>query len=167
MNKLTRLMRHLMTTTADGKRAFPAETLKVIQETIASGETRHRAEVRLIVEPALSMQALLDSVSSRDRARELFTLYRIWDTEENCGVLVYINLADHKVEIVADRAVGRVIRNEDWQAVCKTMTDGFARGEFHDSAIDGLSRLNALLAAHFPEDGAGGANQLSNLPLIL
>jgi uncharacterized membrane protein len=138
----------------------------MIQKTIAVGERMHRAEIRLIVEPALSLEDALAGMSARERARELFSQYGIWDTEENCGILVYINLADHKVEIVADRAVNRLLAAADWQAVCGTMTAGFARGEYRDSAIAGMQQLNDLLAREFPADGSR-PNQLSNRPLVL
>ncbi len=166
MKTLKRMIRHLATTTAAGRRAFPAATLQAIQAAIAEGETRHRAEVRLIVEPALSMQAALNGTSARERALELFAHYRIWDTEENCGVLVYINLADHKVEIVADRAIGRLISAREWQAICRTMTRGFAHGAFHDSVLAALDQMHALLQTHFPDDGSR-SNQLSDRPIVL
>lgn len=166
MNTLSRLWKHLTTTSAAGRRAFPAATLKAIEQAIADGETRHRAEVRMIVEPALSPQAVLQHISSRERARELFAHYRVWDTEENCGVLVYVNLADHKVEIVADRGVGRAIAAAEWQAVCRTMTQGFARGAYHDSVLAALDRLNRLLQERYPDDGSRG-NELSDKPVVL
>jgi uncharacterized membrane protein len=166
MRTLKRVIRHLHTTSAVGRRLFPEATLQAIEHAIAEGETRHRAEVRMIVEPALSVQAVLNGVSSRERARELFAHYRIWDTEENCGVLVYVNLADHKVEIVADRGVGRVIAAKDWEAVCRSMTQGFARGDFHGSVITALTQINALLQQHYPDDGSR-RNQLSDRPLVL
>lgn len=166
MKTLSRLLRHLSTTTAAGQRAFPPPTLKAIQDAIAKGETLHRAEVRLIIEPALALETVLNGTSARARAAELFSDYRIWDTEENCGVLIYINLADHKVEIITDRAVGRLIGAPDWQAVCRTMTEGFARGVFHDSVIAALDQVNALLQAHFPENGSS-PNQLPNQPILL
>jgi uncharacterized membrane protein len=166
MKTFSRMMRHLFTTTAMGQRAFPPSTLKAIQTAIVKGEALHRAEIRLIIEPALPIRAVLDGTSSRERARELFAHYRIWDTEENCGVLMYINLADHKVEIVADRSAGRALSAHDWQAVCRTMTKGFASGAFHDSVVTALDQLNALLQIHFPDDGSR-SNQLSNRPVIL
>lgn len=166
MNKLRRAWRHLFTTTADGRRAFPLESLEKIQQAIAAGEQLHRAEIRLIVEPALSLDDALEGLSARDRARELFSQYAVWDTEENCGILVYINLADHKVEIVADRAVNRLLSAPDWQAVCATMTQGYAQGDYHGSTIAGMEQLNALLAAQFPAEGTR-ANQLPDRPLVL
>ncbi|HVK94538.1 MAG TPA: TPM domain-containing protein [Noviherbaspirillum sp.] len=166
MSKFSRLIKHLLTTTAAGRRVFPETTLKAIEETIAAGETRHRAEVRMVVEPALGMQAVLNGIGARDRARELFSDYRVWDTEENCGVLVYVNLADHQVEIVADRGVGREIPAKDWEKICRTMTKGFAQGVYHDSVLAALGELNQLLEQHYPDDGTT-RNQLSNRPVVL
>lgn len=166
MKTLSRLIRHVGTTNAVGRRAFPVATLKAIEEAITEGERRHRAEVRVIIEPALGAQAVLRGMTPRDRARELFAHYGIWDTEENCGVLVYIDLADHQVEIVADRGVGRVIGAKEWHAVCRIMTQGFARGAYHDSVLAALSELNALLQQHYPDDGSK-RNQLSNKPVML
>ena len=166
MKTFSRLIRHFCTTTATGRRAFPASTLKAIEEAIAEGEKHHRAEVRVIVEPALNTQSVLNGMTPRERARELFAQYGVWDTEENCGVLVYVNLADHQVEIVADRGIGRVIAAQDWQAVCRTMTQGFARGDYHNSTLAALAQINALLEEHYPDDGST-RNQLSDQPVML
>jgi uncharacterized membrane protein YgcG len=166
MNKLSRALRHLTTTRYSGKKAFPCATLGAIQQAIAAGESVHRAEIRLIVEPSLEFSAIVAGLSSRARAHELFSQYRIWDTEENCGILIYIDLADHQVEIVADRGISRLIPQHHWHAVCKTMTSGFAKGEYHDSVIAGIRQLNAALQEHFPDNGAQ-ANQLSNKPILL
>ncbi|HYD95059.1 MAG TPA: TPM domain-containing protein [Noviherbaspirillum sp.] len=166
MATISRLFRHLFTTTAAGRRAFPESTLKAVEEAIAEGEKLHRAEVRFIIEPSLSPLAVLNGMPARARARELFAQYEVWDTDENCGVLVYINLADHQVEIVADRGVGRLIAAQDWQAVCRTMTQGFARGDYHNSVLAALAQLNALLQEHYPDDGSV-RNQLVDKPMLL
>ncbi|HEY8607377.1 MAG TPA: TPM domain-containing protein [Noviherbaspirillum sp.] len=166
MSTLARMWRHLWMTSAAGRRAFPEETLKAIEAAIAEGETRHRAELRLVIEPGLDLQAVLNGMTARDRARELFAQYGVWDTEENCGVLVYINLADHQVEIVADRGVGKTVPAADWQHACRTMTQGFARGDYHHSTLAALAELNALLQRHYPDDGSL-RNQLSDRPVML
>ena len=166
MKTFNRLLRHLFSTGRAGRRAFPPATLQAIETAIAEGEKRHRAELRLIIEPALDLQDVLNGMSTRDRARELFAQYGVWDTEENCGVLVYINLADHQVEIVADRGVGRVVPAAEWQHACRTMTSGFARGDYHGSTLAALSELNALLQRHYPDDGST-RNQLADKPVML
>ncbi len=170
MNKFSRALRHLSTTRYSGKKAFPCATLTAIQQTIAEGESLHRAEIRLIVEPSLELSAILAGVSSRQRAHELFSQYQIWDTEENAGILIYIELADHQVEIIADRGIARLVPPADWCAVCKTMTDGFAQGNYHDSVLNGLQQMNTLLHKYFPEGESSQspqANQLPNHPILL
>lgn len=166
MNTFTRLIRHMSATAAAGRRAFPSATLRLIEQAIAEGETLHRAEVRLIVEPSLTAGEVLRRTTSRERALALFAQYGIWDTEENSGVLVYINLADHKVEIVTDRGIGKKVQAEEWRALCQDMTSGFRRGVFLESTLAALAKINALLQQHFPDDGSL-ANQLPNRPLML
>ncbi|TWC67515.1 TPM domain-containing protein [Herbaspirillum sp. SJZ099] len=164
-----RMLRHLAFTHAAARRAFPSATLKAIQASIAAGERQHRAQVRVIVEASLSLGAVWRHETSRQRAHELFARYRIWDTEENCGVLAYINLADHKVEIVADRGVSRLVTRQQWQQVCAAMTAGYARGDYHDSTLQALAMLHDVLAHAMPHsDGeAKGGNELSDKPLLL
>ncbi len=166
MNTFSRLFRHLMITARHGRRAFPESTLKAIQEAIIHGEKRHRAEVRLMIEPSLPLHEVLSGTTPRQRACELFSEYRIWDTEENCGILIYINLADHDVEIITDRAVGRALDHDTWESVCQLMTKGYKQGHFEASTVAAIERLNDLLQEVFPDDGSS-ANQLSNQPLML
>jgi uncharacterized membrane protein len=161
-----RALRHLMTGSGTGRRCFPEPALAAIAAAIADGERRHRAEVRLVVEPALPFDAALDGIANRDRARALFAQYGVWDTEENCGVLIYVNLADHAVDIVADRNVGRRIADTEWQAVCRTMTDAYRRGDFADGTVAALNQLADLLQRHFPSDGSR-PNQLPDEAVIL
>lgn len=161
-----RALKHWRGTPATARQAFPEATLKAIETAIAEGETEHRAEVRLIVEAALTPGMAYQGVSNRERARELFVQYGVWDTEDNVGVLIYINLAEHQVDIVADRHVGRRITPEQWQAICRTMTSGFATGNYHDSTVQALGELNSLLQHHFPATGERG-NQLPNEPILI
>lgn len=161
-----RAWRHMTSGTGAGKRAFPPATLQAIEQAITLGEQRHRAEVRLIVEPGLDARAAFNNVSNRQRARALFAQYGVWDTEENCGVLIYINLAAREVDIVADRHVGRLVADAEWQTICRTMTTGFAQGDYHAPTLSALEQLNTLLARHYPADGTR-PNQLPNDAVIL
>jgi uncharacterized membrane protein len=166
MTNFKRLWRHLTTGQAGGRHAFPKTVLAEIQTTIAEGEQLHRAEVRIIIEPAMPLVDVLENIHPRARARTLFSDYRIWDTEENCGVLIYLNLADRQVEIVADRGIGRLVQAAEWQAVCDTLTSGLRRGAFRDSTIAALTQLNGLLHQKLPTTG-DRVNQLSDKPIVL
>jgi len=164
--RLKRQWRHWRSTSAKGRRMFPSDTLAAIGRAITAGEQRHRGELRLIVENAMPSDAIWADVDNRQRAIALFAEYGVWDTEDNCGVLIYVNLAEHKVEIVVDRAIGRKIDPATWQQVCNTMTEGFARGQFHASTLAAIDRVNQLLATHFPANGAR-ANELPDQPIVL
>jgi len=163
---LRRALRHWLSTRADAERVFPPTTLAAIAEAITAGEQTHRGEVRLIVEKALPWHVLKSGVRGRQRALTLFADHGIWDTEENCGVLVYVNLADHTVDIVADRGIARKIDKATWQAICDTMTAGFARGDYHAATLGTLAQVNELLRRHFPANGTR-PNELPDGPLML
>lgn len=160
-----RIWRHLKTTTAVAKRAFPTATLDAITAAVMAGEQTHRGEVRLVVEKSLPFAAVREGVTNRQRALAMFAECGVWDTEDNCGVLIYINLAERKVDIVADRGIDRCIDAATWKAVCDTMTSGFAQGNFHDSTLAAIARVNDLLRMHFPARGAR-ANELPDQPLM-
>jgi uncharacterized membrane protein len=164
--RVRRTLRHLLSTRTEAARVFPPATLEAIAEAITAGEQTHRGEVRLVVEKSLPLSAVWDGMSNRQRALALFADYGIWDTEDNCGVLIYVNLADHKVDIVADRGINRRIEPATWQAICNTMTAGFAQGRFHDATLDAVQQVNALLRQHFPSNGAR-PNELPDKPLML
>jgi uncharacterized membrane protein len=164
--RIRRVLRHMGSSAAKARQAFPPETLAAIAHAIKAGEQTHRGEVRLIVEKALPLEAAWAGMTNRQRALALFADYGVWDTEDNCGVLIYVNLADHKIDIVADRGIDRKIDHATWRALCQTMTDGFARGQFHDSTLAAIGQANELLHAHFPANG-GRPNELPDQPLML
>jgi len=164
--RLRRAWRHFNSGAGEARRAFPDATLDAIAAAIDAGERTHRGEVRLIVEKALPFDDAWDGVSNRQRALALFADHGVWDTEDNCGVLIYVNLAEHKVDIVADRGIDRKIDRATWQAVCSTMTEGFRRDRFHDATLAAIAQVNALLRQHFPADGER-PNELPDRPLIL
>jgi uncharacterized membrane protein len=168
-DKLARRLRHLQSGIGPGEKLFPQNVLDLITAAIAEGEATHRGEVRLIVEAALPGELIWDGVTDRERALDLFAEHGIWDTEDNCGVLVYVNLADHKVEIVADRAINRKVAHAQWQAICDTMTQGFCQGEYGRSTLAAIEQVNALLRQHFPADGSRGpdVNELPNQPVMI
>jgi uncharacterized membrane protein len=165
-HNLGRAWRHVASSTAAAKRAFPAATLDAITAAIMAGEQTHRGEIRLVVEKSLPLAAAWEGVTNRQRALAMFAECGVWDTADNCGVLIYVNLAEHKVDIVADRGIDRCIDAATWQAVCNTMTAGFAQGKFHDSTLAAITHVNELLRTHFPANG-NRSNELPDRPVML
>jgi uncharacterized membrane protein len=164
--RIARAWRHVSSSTAQARRAFPRATLDAIAAAIAAGEQTHRGEVRLVVEKGLPFDEVWEGVSNRQRALDLFADYGVWDTEDNCGVLIYINLAEHKVDIVADRGIDRKIDAATWQAICQTLTAGFKQGQFHQATLAAIDAVNALLRQHFPANGSR-PNELPDQPILI
>lgn len=161
-----RFWRHLVTDEGSARRAFPAAALGRIEAAIAAGERTHRAQVAFAVEPALPLGRVIRGVAPRERALEVFGALRVWDTEENCGVLVYLLLADRDVEIVADRGIHAHVGPAAWEAICARMEALLREGRYAEGIAQGVGEISALLAVHSPR-GAGDRNELSDRPVIL
>lgn len=162
-----RFWRHLATDHRSAGRAFPDTVLRRIEATIAAGERLHCGQVRFVVESALPLARVAKALSPRERALEVFGLMRVWDTEDNAGVLVYVLLADRDVEIVADRGIHRKVGAPEWEDVCRAMEAAFRDGRFAEGAEAGVGRVNALLTQHFPRGPGDAANELPDRPVIL
>jgi hypothetical protein len=161
-----RVLRHAVTDHSAVQRAFPAGDLARIEQAIGAGERMHRGQLCFAVEGGLPPLRAWRGVTPRERALEVFGLLRVWDTEENAGVLIYLLLADHDVEIVADRGIDRRVGGAAWQAICTRMEAAFARRRFVDGVVQGVGDVSALLAEHFPHVAAGH-NELPDRPVIL
>lgn len=144
-----RITRHLLQLPGAVARRYPAAAMSAIERAIATSETQHSGEVRFAVEPALETAALLAGQSARERAIEVFSLLRLWDTEQRNGVLIYLLLAERDIEIVADRGLNAV-KAEEWEAICRRMEAALRRGEFETGVLEGLQAVSGVLARHFP-----------------
>ncbi|MGX5730652.1 TPM domain-containing protein [Pseudoxanthomonas beigongshangi] len=160
-----RLLRHLFPPSAG--RLFPADSLERIADAIHQGEQRHRGEVMFAVEPDLPLLAVLRGMQARERAHEAFARLRTWDTEANNGVLIYLLLADHRIEIVADRGLRGRVSDEQWRGVCQLMEERLRAGEAETAVIRGIAAVSDLLAAFYPQDGSQpNEDELPNRPHI-
>jgi uncharacterized membrane protein len=161
-----RIGRHLLANRSRVRRAFPRSSLNAIEQAIKTSETRHAGQIRFVVEGALDGPPLFRGQSARERALDVFSHLRIWDTAHNSGVLIYLLLADHKVEIVADRGINAAVGDDTWAAICAAMEAEFRNGNFEGGVIAGVQSITGHLAKHFPRDGAG-ANELPDRPVVL
>jgi uncharacterized membrane protein len=163
---IRRIGRHLLEHRWRVRRMFSAQVLAMIEQAIAAGETTHSGQVRFVVEGALDGKPLFRGQPARERALDIFSHLRIWDTAHNNGVLIYLLLADRQVEIVADRGIDAVVGPAGWEKICAGMERDFAAGDFQRGAIKGIEAVSRQLAAHFPKYGAG-ANELPDAPVVL
>jgi len=163
---LKRLWRHIVMTPAAARRAFPDAAMDAIARAIAEGEKRHRGEVCFVVEAELTTGQLWRGITPRARAREVFAGQSVWNTEENNGVLVYVLLAEHRVEIVADRGIEARVQPGEWRAACEAMESRFRAGSFEAGAIAGVNAVAGLLTRHYPATGEE-RNELPDRPILL
>ena len=161
-----RLLRHMTTDLRSVNRSFPAAVLAPIEQAITAGERVHRGQVCFAVEGSLPPLRVLRQLTPRERALEVFGLLRVWDTEENAGVLIYLLLADRDVEIVADRGIDRRVDAAAWQAICPRMEKLFRDSRSAEGVVAGVSEISALLTQHFPRTGSG-ANEIPDYPVVL
>jgi len=146
---------------------FPAPVLDAIQATIAAGEQAHQGQVCFAIEGALPLRELVRGRTARERAHEVFARLRVWDTEHNSGVLIYVLLADRAIEVVADRGIAARVAQAEWQSVCDHMRERFAAGDYQQGAVEGVAAMSAILARHFPAGGSAKANELPDRPVLL
>jgi uncharacterized membrane protein len=161
-----RFWRHVAMSPALARRAFPAATLDAVQGAIAELEKSHRGQVVLVVERELTTGELWHELDARDRARQVFAQQGVWNTEENNGVLIYLLLADRRVEIVADRGIDARVQPGEWQAICRMMEEHFRAGRFREGAVAGVRAVSDLLARHFP-GSSEGHNELPDRPVLI
>lgn len=166
MLNLPRIVRHLFFPPWLVRLRFPARTLDAIERAVHESELLHAGEIRFAVEASLTLPALLQGRGARERTAEVFSLLRVWDTEQNSGVLIYLLLAEHDVEIVADRGLAAKVQPEEWQRICGAMEDSFRKGMFEAGAVEGIRAVGELLARHCPS-GREQANELPNRPTVL
>lgn len=163
---LTRWLKHLAATPFATRRIFPGHVLQAIEKAITTVEARHAGEIRFAIETSLDFAALRAGCTPRERAVEVFGQLRVWDTEQNNGVLIYLLMAEHDVEIIADRGIAARVTPAEWEAVCRLMESHFREGRFREGALAGVEGVANLLAQHFPDAG-GDRNEQPNRPVLL
>ena len=157
-----RILRHLLTGQWMQRRTFPAVSLAAIEQGIVQSEMKHGGEICFAVEAALNTLPLLRNQTTRERALEVFSQLRVWDTEHNNGVLIYLLLADHTVEIIADRGIHAKVSQGEWDSICHAMESAFQQKRFEAGVIAGIDAIGAHLQKYYPFDPGKDRNELAN-----
>jgi TPM domain len=163
---LGRILKHLFSPHWLSMRAFPKAVLDRIEQAIGASEELHMGELRFAIEGALQLPALLAGSTPRSRAEALFGELRVWDTDARSGVLIYVQLVDRRIEIVADRGIAAKVPQEQWDAICRAMEKEFAAGNHERGALAAIVETTRLLARHFPAEGVN-PNELPDKPTVL
>jgi uncharacterized membrane protein len=164
--KLARLVRHVLTTRWSTRSHFPRNVRDAIEKAIGECEHRHGGEIRFVIETSFDVPELWHDLTPRTRALQIFGQFGVWDTAHNNGVLIYVLIADHDVEIVADRGIAQHISATEWAGVCREMEAHFRAGRFREGSVAGVEGVGALLGRHFP-GRRHSDNELPNQPVLL
>jgi uncharacterized membrane protein len=169
LNRLARLVRHLLETHGSVRRRFTPDVLDRIERAVRASEARHGGEVRVVIETDLDAWSILAGRPSRHRALEVFALQGVWDTAENNGLLLYVLFADRAVEIVADRGYAGRVEQAEWDAVCRAVEAEFKRSRWEQGVVAGVERVSAIAERCFPlgERGDAAGDELPDRPLLL
>ena len=104
---------------------------------------------------------------ARQRALMMFSKLGVWDTADNNGVLIYLLLAEHKIELVADRGVNAVVGPAEWAAMVQRMGLAFAAGQFASGLTQAVDEVTVPLKRHFGAlPGADNRNELPDQPAL-
>ena len=177
MKLLQRCLRHLWLDADDALRAVGEAGIGRLEARVRASEQEHSGQICLCVEASLPPSYLWRHVARgesiedvvRDRALTLFGKQRVWDTEHNNGVLVYLLLAEHRIEIIADRALARVLEPAAWQDLVTQLAALCREARLEDALGAAVDRLDHLLRADFPRSGGAdltGGGGLSDRPVL-
>lgn len=164
--QFSRVLKHLFAPHWVVNRTFPAAVLQAIEAAISASEISHDGELRFAVEAGLDPLPVWRGLTARQRAQAVFASSNVWDTAHNSGVLIYVQLVDRRIEIVADRGISAKVAQAQWDAICRRMEDEFKAGRFEAGALAAIKEITALLAQHFPASGEN-PNELPDRPIVL
>jgi uncharacterized membrane protein len=135
---------------------------------IQAAECGHRGEIRLVVEAKLPLRLIMQKCSTRQRALSWFSDLRVWDTEGNTGILLYLLLAENTLEIVADRGIAGKVPQAQWDAICQQLQQDLAAGQVQQGISSAITQLGQFLTQHFPIAAlAANPNELCNEPVVI
>lgn len=167
MGRMQRLWANLFGGWGRMRHSFTPAALDALAAAITAGEHAHLGELRFAIESRLHPGAVLAGVDATQRARQVFAQLGVWDTEHNSGVLIYVLLAEHRIEIVTDRGVAARVPPAKWDGVCADLRAAYARGQWLDGSLAAIAAAHALLRDAFPADGSLNRQELPDRPVLL
>ncbi|MCZ2439431.1 MAG: TPM domain-containing protein [Burkholderiales bacterium] len=166
MNRWLRMLRHGWFDAGDARRFLDAEALDRLGERVRHSESGHGGEIRICIEGRLPLSYLWRGARARERAIMMFGKLRVWDTEANNGVLIYLLLAEHAIEIVCDRAIARAVPQAQWDALAARLGAALKQGRVEPGLAEAIDAVDTLLRTHFARSAGGMRdNELPDRPL--
>lgn len=163
---MKRLFKNLFFLPSALRTSFPPEVLRELEEAVRNSETVHSGQIKIVIECSLSPWQVLLGKQARERAVNLFSKHRIWDTEDNDGVLIYILLSERRFEFVCDRGINRVVESEYWTRRAEALEVALREGRFREGLLEAVSEVTEVLCTHFPESDRQ-QGELCDAPVVI
>lgn len=124
-------------------------------------------EIYFAIEAALAPERVMHGMTPRERALEVFSELRVWDTEYNSGVLIYVLFTDRAVKIVADRGIHATPGSSHvWQRIAGLTQGPLAAGDFEAGALSSIAAVAGELTRHFPVAGTNPDELLNDVQFL-
>jgi uncharacterized membrane protein len=175
IHRLIKFFKHRWVDASDSRRILPDAVLNRLAKRVTASEHRHSGEIRFCIEAGLPISYLWRhfwhkvpmKTIMRQRAIMMFSKLRIWDTADNNGVLIYLLLAEHDIELVADRGINQFVSSAEWETIVKRLSSALQQNQFEDGLTQALEEISAILMKHFElKTGQQNPNELPNTPFI-
>ena len=170
-----RILKHRWLDASDVRKTVTTPILERLTERVAASEQQHSGQIRICIEASLPMSYLGQirrgtSVAKvvRVRALTMFSKLRVWDTQHNNGVLIYLLLAENAIEVVADRGLNAYVPPEEWQAMVERLGQAFKERRYEEGLMQAVDEVSSVLAEHFAlAEGQTHADELPNAPVMV
>ena len=86
-----------------------------------------------------------------DRAAQLaFLAEGVVETRDRTGILIYVSLLEHRVEVLADRGIHSQVEAGTWDGIVERVLTGIRSARAEEGLIDAIAHCGELLAERFP-----------------
>ncbi len=169
--RFLRVVKHRWQSDDAASQWLPPAARARLTEAVAQSETQHSGEIRIYIESALPNSYLWQDIPVAEmvhqRALSLFGKLKVWDTEHNNGVLIYLLLVERRLEIVADRGLNRQVPPNTWVNLSARMSAAFKSSTPEAGLHMALQEVNRLLATYFPiTSQQDNPDELPNEPIL-
>lgn len=94
-------------------------------------------------------------------AREQFLARGLHHTEGRTGVLLFVSVAEHYVEVLADSGIDEKVAPDTWTSLVEAFVEKIRQKQVAEGFLEAIGRCGAVLEEHFPK-ARGDKDQLPN-----
>lgn len=148
------------------ERYFSSTDLDQLEQAVLFAEAGHPGEIVVVIEGSLPFNQAY-YLDTRARAVELFSTLKVWDTQYNSGMLLYVNICAQQVELLADRGIYQFVTSEHWQTICDQVLAEFKQEHYVQGVLTGIERIGQTLQSFYTVKVQEMGNERANRPILI